>query len=101
MKNIVRRIQKLQEQLMPGPPSKFYRRLHERLETGRRWVTEYNEAYGLSDPSDEGLPPKEVHTSHGGQLLADMLAEYRERARLRPLGDERLRLSDPPATGGE
>jgi len=100
MKIIVRRIQKLKEQLVPVP-TEFDRRLHARLEAARRRVKEYDEAHGLSEPSDEGLPPKKVFTSHGGQLLADMLAEYRERERLRALRDEKLRLSGPPAPGGE
>ena len=61
----------------------------ERIVAGRRRVREYNEAHGLSEPSDEGLPPRRVHTSEGILRIIDILHEGRERSRLRSLRDEK------------
>jgi hypothetical protein len=100
MKSIIRRIEALEKRLMPRSLTARDRELLVRIEAGRRRVREEREARGASEPSDEGLPPKRVHSSHGIQLTRDILNEGRERAWLRSLRDKKLRQSSPPPTGG-
>ena len=100
MKSIVRRIEVLEKRLMPRSLTARDRELLVRMEAGRRRVREELEARGASEPSDEGLPPKRVHASHGIQLTMDILNEGRERTRLRSLRDKKLRQSSRPTTGG-
>ena len=99
MKNIIRRIERLEKRLQPRPLTAHDRRLLARLAAGRERVRKMREERGLPLDPDWGLPPKKVHTSHGGQLIIDRLNEGRERARLRRLRDEKLRQSDPQPIG--
>jgi len=100
MKGIVRRIEVLEKRLMPRSLAARDRELLVRMEAGRRRVREEREARGASGPSDEGLPPKRIHASHGIQLTMDIVNEGRERARFRSLRDKKLRQSSRPTTGG-
>jgi hypothetical protein len=93
MKNIVRRIQQLEKQLLPAPETAPHRELIARLEAGRERVRQANLARGIPEKSDEGLPPKKVHRSRGIQLIMDVLHEGRDRARLRSIRDGKLRES--------
>jgi len=74
---------------MPAAQTESSRQLMERIVAGRRQVREYYEAHGLNEPSDEGLPPRKVHTSQGIQRIIDILHEGRERSRLRRLRGEK------------
>jgi ribosomal protein S15P/S13E len=89
MMSMARRIQKMEDRFMPTPQTESSRQLIERIEAGRRRVREYYEAHGLSEPSDEGLLPRKVHTSEGILRIIDILHEGRERSRLRSLRDEK------------
>jgi hypothetical protein len=80
--SIARRIQKLEDRSIPAAQTESSRQLMEDIEAGRRRVREYYEKHGLSEPSDEGLPPRRVHTSQGIQRIIDILNEGRERSRL-------------------
>jgi hypothetical protein len=101
MKSIVRRIEVLEKRLMPRPLSVRERELLARMEEGRERVRKMREKEGLPADPDWGLPPKKIHTSHGGQLIIDILNEGRQRARLRSLRDKELRQSNPTAPGGD
>jgi hypothetical protein len=95
MKSIVRRIEVLEKRLMPRPLTARDRELLARIEAGRERVRKMREEEGLPPDPDWGLPPKRIHTSHGSQLLMDILHEGRERAALRSLRDKKLRQSNP------
>lgn len=97
MKSIVRRIEKLERLFLPRPQTASSRRLQERIAAGRQRVRDARLASGISEPSDEGLPPRKVHTSHGIQLIIDILNEGRDRSRLRGIRDGIVRPSDRPA----
>ncbi len=101
MKRIVSRIEKLEKLFMPHPQTASMREFHERLEAANQRVRDWRLANGIPEASDEGLPPKKVHTSHGGQLITDILNEGRDRSRLRSIRDGIFRPSDPPAKKGD
>jgi hypothetical protein len=101
MKSIVRRIEKLEKLFLPRPQTASMRTLHQRLEEGRQRARGARIAAGIPELSDEGLPPKKVHTSHGIQLIMDILNEGRDRSRLRSIRDGIFRPSDPPAKKGD
>jgi hypothetical protein len=97
MTSIERRIEKLEKRWMPAPQTAYIRELIPRLESGRQRAHDYCVANGIPESSDEGLPPKKVHKSHGIQLIMDRFNEGRERSALRNIRDEELRESIPPA----
>jgi hypothetical protein len=101
MKSIVRRIEMLEKRCLPRPQTASARQLQERLVAGRQRVRDWHIAAGIPELSDEGLPPKKVHTSHGIQRIMDILNEGRSRARLRSIRDGILRPSDGPAQKGD
>lgn len=102
MKSIIRRIEKLEKRYMPAPQTAFSKELARRLAAGRERVRKYRELRGESEPSDEGLPPKKIHKSHGIQRVMDILNEGRDRVHLRWLRDKKLRESNsPPAADGQ
>ena len=90
MRSLIRRIEKLEKQLLPSPETAFSRKLLRRMAAANRRMEEYRAAHVWSPPSDEGLPPKRIHTSRGAQRLYDILDEGRQRARLRSLRDKEL-----------
>lgn len=100
MKSIVRRIEMLERRFLPRPRTASARKLHERLVAAKQRVRDWRIAAGIPEPSDEGLPPKKVHTSQGIQLIRDILNEGRSRSRLRSIRDGILRPSDRPAQNG-
>jgi hypothetical protein len=98
MKNIVRRIERLEKRILPDPKAAArIRELMEQLEAGERRVEAYYKLHGLTRHSLEGLPPKKVHTSHGIQLYMDILNEGRDRGAAPQR--EGLRQPGPLATG--
>lgn len=101
MKSIVRRIEMLEKRFLPRPQTASAREFLEGLVAARQRVRDARIAAGIPEPSDEGLPPKMVHTSHGMQLLIDILHEGRSRARLRSIRDGILHPSDCPAQKGD
>jgi hypothetical protein len=101
MKRIVRRIEMLEKRFLPRPQTASARQLHEQLVAARQRIRDWRMATGIPEPSDEGLPPMKVHTSHGIQLIKDNLNEGRSRARLRSIRDGILRPSDRPAQKGD
>jgi hypothetical protein len=84
MKSIFRRIEALEKRLMPQPLTARDRELLGRIEAGRERVRKMREKEGLPPDPDWGLPPKRIHTSHGVQLIIDILHEGRERAAASP-----------------
>jgi hypothetical protein len=100
MKSIVRRIEMLEKRLLPRPQTAGERKFHERLVAACQRVRDWRIASGILEPSDEGLPPKKVHTSQGIQLIMDILNEGRDRSRLRSIRGEKFRPSDPPGKKG-
>jgi hypothetical protein len=100
MKSILRRIEHLEKRFLPSPPTAFDRQLIARIIAGRERNRVYNEAHGIPPISDEGLPPKKVHTSRGIQRVMDVLHEGRDRARLRSIKDGKLR-EPAPLTAGD
>jgi hypothetical protein len=102
MTSMERRIQKLEKRLIPSPEVALrHKELVARIEAGRERVRKAYEEWGISPPSDKGLPPKKVHTSHGTQRIMDILNEGRDRAHLRSVRDKKLRESGRLATGDE
>ena len=101
MKSIVRRIEGLEKRLLPRPLTTRDRVLLARIAAGRERVRKMREEQGLPPDPDWMLPPKKIHTSHGGQLMIDILNEGRQRARLRSLRDQQLRQSNPPSPGDD
>ena len=101
MKGLVRRVEMLEQRFLPRPQTASARKLHERLETARLRVRDWRIANGIPEPSDEGLPPKKVHASHGIQLIRDILNEGRDRSVLRSIRDGIFRPSDCSAKKGE
>ena len=91
MKSILRRIEQLEKRFLPAPQTASDRQLLKRMEAGLRRVREYNEAHGIIEDSDEGLPPKIIHTSRGIQRIMDILHEGRDRSHLRSVRDKKLR----------
>jgi hypothetical protein len=97
---LARRIDRIEKRLSPPAQTAFDRELLRRLEEGRDRVRKAREARGLPERSDEGLPPRKVHTSRGVRLIVDILKEGRERARLRGLRDRGL-LQSPVLRDGQ
>jgi hypothetical protein len=82
MKSIARRIQKLEEKLLPAPETASSRRLRARIEAARRRVPD---AFGESGPI-EILPNETVaDAGNGPETIVEMLNRGRQRARLRNL----------------
>ena len=99
MKSIERRIEKQEKRFMPSPGAVLRdQKLRELIAAGRERVRKDREVHGESEPSDEGLPPMMVHTSHGLQLVIDILHEGRDRCRLRSLRDGLVSLPTPFST---
>jgi hypothetical protein len=101
MNSNLRRIEHLEKRFLPHPPTAFDIELIARIMAGRERVRVYNEEHGIKPPSDEGLPPKKVHTSRGIQRIMDVLHEGRDRNHLRWLRDKKLREAAALTTTGE
>jgi hypothetical protein len=99
MNSILRRIEHLEKRFLLAPPTAFDIELIARLKRGLERVRVYNEAHGIKPPSDEGLPPRKIHTSTGVQRIMDVLNEGRDRYYLRWLRDKKLRESGALTTG--
>jgi hypothetical protein len=82
MKSIDRRIQRLEERLLPAPQTEFYRLLLVRIEEGRRRVREMG---GGRAPFDD-LPEEDQSNRPRGVIA--ILHRGRERVRLRSLQDQ-------------
>jgi hypothetical protein len=99
LNSIVCRIEKLEKRVFPVPETETprYRKLVADLEAGRQRAIKCYADMGLTryEPSDEGLPPKKVHTSQGVQYYLDITREGFERVKLRRLRDEKLRQPVP------
>jgi hypothetical protein len=100
MKNFERRLEKLERQFMLSREAILRnQKMCEQIVRGRERWRKYRELHGISELSDEGLPPKKVHTSHGLQRVVDELHEARDRCRLRSLRDGLVRPSGLHAEG--
>jgi hypothetical protein len=98
MDSFDRRLNKMQQQFSPAPPTALDRKRLHLLEEGVRRVREDREAPGQNstgDDDDEGLPAK-PHTSQGIQLTVDILHDGRERNYLRWLKAKQISDSTAP-----
>ncbi len=77
MKSLIRRIEKLEQHLLPAPETAFSRRLLARLEAGRRRV-----ALARGETIPTAVPPPETSPSPRLVDRVAILHRGRERARL-------------------
>jgi uncharacterized protein YjiS (DUF1127 family) len=98
MKNIFRRIENLEKRFgaaaAADAEAKADREMLAPLFESARRLLKYRELHNIKPSrfdSNEGLPPRKVHTSHGSQLLKDILHEARDRLHLRVMRDRKLK----------
>jgi hypothetical protein len=85
MKSMARRIQRLEERLLPAPETEFSRILRVRLEEGRRRV---RQMYGGRTQFDDLPAVTAADASHRPRGVVEILHRGRERVRLQYLQNQ-------------